>query len=111
VCGVFGGAGNQSSEVKKYHQFYRLRLKLLHNLHEIKVMNYGDIITIEPGKRGGKPCIRGMRITVYDVLEYLASGMSHQQILQDFPYLTEDDIRACLSYAADREKMLMVVKA
>jgi uncharacterized protein (DUF433 family) len=80
-------------------------------IHEVKAMNYGDIITIEPGKRGGKPCIRGMRITVYDVLEYLAAGMSHQEILEDFPYLTEDDIRACLSYAADREKMLMVVKA
>ncbi len=74
-------------------------------------MNYEGRITIEPGKRGGKPCIRGMRITVYDVLEYLASGMSHSEILEDFPYLTEEDIRACLSYAADQEKMLMVVKA
>jgi uncharacterized protein (DUF433 family) len=74
-------------------------------------MNYKDIITIEPGKRGGKPCIRGMRITVYDVLEYLASGMAIQEILSDFPYLTEEDIRACLSYAADREKSLMVVQA
>jgi uncharacterized protein (DUF433 family) len=67
-------------------------------------MSYQDIITIEPGKRGGKPCIRGMRITVYDVLEYLASGMSQEEILKDFPYLTKDDILACLSYAADREK-------
>ncbi len=66
-------------------------------------MQYQDIITIEPGKRGGKPGIRGMRITVYDVLEYLASGMTHQEILNDFPYLTEDDIRACLSFAAARE--------
>ncbi len=74
-------------------------------------MNYKDIITIEPGKRGGKPCIRGMRITVYDVLEYLAAGMTPQEILDDFPYLTEEDIRACLSYAADREKSLMVVPA
>lgn len=74
-------------------------------------MNYGDIITIEVGKRGGKPCIRGMRTTVYDILEYLAAGITHQEILKNFPYLTEDDIRACLSYAADREKMLMVVKA
>ena len=74
-------------------------------------MNYKDIITIEPGKRGGKPCIRGMRITVYDVLESLASGMTTQEILVDFPYLTEKDIRACLSYAADREKSLMVVQA
>ncbi|MBW4515032.1 MAG: DUF433 domain-containing protein [Timaviella obliquedivisa GSE-PSE-MK23-08B] len=74
-------------------------------------MNYKDIITTEPGKRGGKPCIRGMRITVYDVLEYLATGMSHSEILQDFPYLTEEDILACLSYAADREKVSMVVEA
>jgi uncharacterized protein (DUF433 family) len=77
----------------------------------MKAMSYGEMIAIEPGKRGGKPCIRGMRITVYDVLEYLAAGMSHQEILEDFPYLTEEDIRTCLSYAADREKMLMVVKA
>lgn len=74
-------------------------------------MNYRNIITIEPGKRGGKPCIRGMRITVYDVLEYLASGMTQQEILEDFPYLTLDDIRACLSYAADRERHLMAVQA
>ncbi len=74
-------------------------------------MNYKDIITIEPGKRSGKPCIRGMRITVYEVLEYLAAGMSYEEILSDFPYLTEEDIRACLSYAADREKSLMVVPA
>jgi uncharacterized protein (DUF433 family) len=71
-------------------------------------MKYQDIITIEPGKRGGKPCIRGMRITVYDVLEYLASGMSQQEILDDFPYLTAEDIRACLAYAADREKSLLI---
>jgi len=74
-------------------------------------MDYRKIITIEPGKRGGKPCIRGMRMTVYDVLEYLASGMSQQEILEDFPYLTEEDILACLSYAADREKRLMIVPA
>ena len=73
--------------------------------------NYRDIITIEPGKRGGKPCIRGMRITVYDILEYLASGMTNEQILEDFPYLTEADIRACLQYAADREHQQMVVHA
>ncbi len=73
-------------------------------------MDYQKIITIEPGKRGGKPCIRGMRITVYDVLSYLASGMTHQEILADFPYLTEDDILACLSYAADREHRLMVTR-
>lgn len=72
-------------------------------------MGYQDIITIEPGKRGGKPCIRGMRITVYDVLEYLASGMSQEQVLKEFPYLTEEDILACLAYAADREKSLLVI--
>ncbi len=66
--------------------------------------NYRDLITMEPGKRGGKPCIRGMRITVYDVLDYLASGMTREEILKDFPYLTADDIQACLSYAADRER-------
>ena len=66
-------------------------------------MSYRERITIEPGKRGGKPCIRGMRITVYDVLEYLASGKSEQEVLDDFPDLTRDDIRACLSFAADRE--------
>lgn len=70
-------------------------------------MSYRDRITIEPGKRGGKPCIRGMRITVYDVVEYLASGMSEQEILNDFPELARDDIRACLSFAAYRERKLV----
>ncbi len=70
-------------------------------------MTYQDRISIEPGKRGGKPCIRGMRITVYDVLEYLASGMSEQEIIDDFPDLTQEDIRACLAFAADRERRLV----
>lgn len=70
-------------------------------------MNYRDRIMIEPGKRGGKPTIRGLRITVSDVLEYLASGMSEEQILEDFPDLTLDDIRACLAFAADRERKLV----
>jgi uncharacterized protein (DUF433 family) len=70
-------------------------------------MNYQDRISIGPGKRGGKPCIRGMRITVYDVLEYLASGMSEQEIIDDFPELTQEDIRACLAFAADRERKLV----
>lgn len=69
-------------------------------------MSYQNLITIEPGKRGGKPCIRGLRITVYDVLEYLAAGMTHAQILNDFPDLKEEDIRACLAFAADRERKL-----
>jgi uncharacterized protein (DUF433 family) len=72
---------------------------------------YQSIVTIEPGKRGGKPCIRGMRITVYDVLSYLAAGMTQQEILDDFPYLTEDDILACLSYAADRERQTVIARA
>lgn len=66
-------------------------------------MLFTDRITIEPGKRGGKPCVRGLRITVQDVLEYLASGMSTDEILEDFPYLTKDDILACLSFAAHKE--------
>ncbi len=69
-------------------------------------MSYADIITIEPGKRSGKPCIRGLRITVYDVLEYLASGMTPDQIVADFPELTHEDIRAVLAFAADRERRL-----
>ncbi len=69
-------------------------------------MDYRERITIEPGKRSGKPCIRGLRITVFDVLDYLASGMTEAQILQDFPELTVDDIRACLAFAADRERKL-----
>jgi uncharacterized protein (DUF433 family) len=73
-------------------------------------MEYADIITIEPGKRNGKPCIRGLRITVYDVLEYLTSGMTNAQILHDFPYLTDSDIRACLAFAADRERKLETLK-
>ena len=65
---------------------------------------YQNLITIEPGKRGSRPCIRGMRITVYDVLSSLAAGMTVDEVLADFPYLTEEDIRACLSYAAERER-------
>jgi uncharacterized protein (DUF433 family) len=72
-------------------------------------MDYRPLITIEPGKRGGKPCIRGLRITVYDVLEYLASGMSEDEILSDFPDLTREDIRACLAFAADRERRLLEI--
>lgn len=67
-------------------------------------MEYHGIITLEPGTRGGKPCIRGLRVTVYDVLEYLASGMTPQQIVDEFDYLTLDDVHACLAYAADRER-------
>jgi uncharacterized protein (DUF433 family) len=73
-------------------------------------MQYQTIITIEPGKRGSKPCIRGMRITVYDVLSYLAAGMTYEELLEDFPYLTKEDILACLSYAAQRERQTLIVQ-
>jgi uncharacterized protein (DUF433 family) len=72
------------------------------------MVDYRKIITIEPGKRGGKPCIRGIRITVVDVLGWLAAGMSHKEIVDDYPDLTEEDIRACLAYAADRERHAMI---
>ena len=75
------------------------------------LMDYRDRISIEPGKRGGRPCVRGLRITVYEVLDYLASGMSEQEILADFPDLTVDDIKACLAFAADRERRLVTVPA
>ncbi|MBM3496099.1 MAG: DUF433 domain-containing protein [Armatimonadetes bacterium] len=71
-------------------------------------MGFTDIITIEPGKRSGRPCIRNMRIAVSDVLGWLAVGMSHDEILSDFPELTEDDIRACLEFAACRETCTLV---
>lgn len=74
-------------------------------------MNYAERITINADQRGGKPCIRGMRITVYDVLDYLASDMTEEEILGDFPELTHDDIRACLAFAADRERKLFSVVA
>jgi uncharacterized protein (DUF433 family) len=69
-------------------------------------MSYRDRITLEPGKRGGRPCIRSMRITVYDILGWLAAGMSQAEILADFPELTPEDIQACLELAADREHLL-----
>lgn len=71
-------------------------------------MDYHNNITIESGKRSGKPCIRGMRITVYDILDYLASGMTEAEVLEDFSELTLQDIKACLSFAAEREKRLFV---
>jgi uncharacterized protein (DUF433 family) len=67
-----------------------------------------SIITLEPGKRSGKPTMRGLRITVYDILSYLAAGMTTEDILADFPMLTEEDIQACLSYAAEREHRLLL---
>jgi len=71
--------------------------------------NYQDRITLEPGKRGGKPCIRSLRITVYDVLDWMSQGMTEPQIIEDYPELTVDDIRACLAFAAQRERQLTAV--
>jgi uncharacterized protein (DUF433 family) len=73
-------------------------------------LDYANSITIDPGKRSGKACVRGTRITVYDVLDYLAAGMTHEEILTDFPDLTETDIRACLAYAADAERRVEIVR-
>ena len=73
-------------------------------------MDYQSVITIEAGKRGGRPCVRGMRISVADVLGWLAAGMSHEQIISDYPELTEQDIHACLAYAADRERRVLAVR-
>jgi uncharacterized protein (DUF433 family) len=75
------------------------------------MIDYSQIITIEPGKRGGRPCIRGLRITVYDVLSYLAAGMTVDEILDDFPLLTKEDVQACLAFAADRERLGLVLEA
>ena len=72
-------------------------------------MDYSHLITIDPAKRSGQPCIRGLRMTVQDVLEYMASGMSNEEILADFPDLTSEDLRACLAFAADRERRMRVV--
>ncbi len=74
-------------------------------------IDYHDIITIEPGKRSGKPCIRGLRITVYDVLSWLASGMSPTEIIDDFPEINNNDITACLLFAADRERQSSIIRA
>ena len=75
------------------------------------MVDYRKIITIQPGKRGGRPCIRGMRIAVADVLGWLAAGMSHSEIVDDFPELTEEDIQACLEYASDRERRIITVSS
>lgn len=75
------------------------------------MIDYSNIITLEPGKRSGRPCIRGLRITVYDILSYLAAGMTIDEVLDDFSALTRDDILACLSYAADRERHTVIVRS
>lgn len=77
--------------------------------HQTFAMNYQDYITIDPNKRGGKPCIRGLRITVYEVLDYLASDMTEEEIIEDFPDLTREDLKACIAFAAERERRLVMV--
>src|SRR5215831_13051588 len=94
-----------SAEVQLY------RLVCYHVSSKEFVMDYTKIITIEPDKRSGKPCIRGMRMTVTDVLEYLAGGMTPEEIVAEFPDLTLEDIRACLAFAADRERRLATLPA
>ena len=91
------------------HAYWQNNLDLFPSLGYLSHMNWKDRITIDPEKRSGKPCIRDLRITVYDVLEYLASGMSEEEILKDFPDLTREDIRACLAFAADRERKLVSI--
>jgi uncharacterized protein (DUF433 family) len=92
--------------LKRLGAFYKKEKQILKRQAHFKNMDYHKIITIEPDKRSGKPCIRGTRMTVTDVLEYLAGGMTEQEILEDFPDLTAEDIRACLAFAADRERRL-----
>jgi uncharacterized protein (DUF433 family) len=86
----------------------RIVTSLFFSCYEQLAMNYRNYITIESNKRGGKPCVRGLRITVYEVLEYLASEMTEAEILEDFPDLTREDLKACIAYAADRERRLMI---
>jgi uncharacterized protein (DUF433 family) len=90
-----------------FEQKYMVRSDRLAKMHS-HIMNYRNYITIEPNKRGGKPCVRSLRITVYEVLEYLASEMTEAEILDDFPDLTREDLKACIAYAADRERRLMI---
>lgn len=85
--------------------------KFHNKTYNIEMDNIQDIITIHPNKRGGKPCIRGLRITVYDILDYLASGMKEEEILSDFPELTSEDIKACIIFAANRERRLAKLSA
>jgi uncharacterized protein (DUF433 family) len=103
VLGEGGGGADQAPAIRN-----RPILTCSGMARTLKIMDYSRIITVEPGKRSGKPCIRGMRITVSDVLGYLAEGMSEDEVLRDFPYLTREDIRACLAFTADRERRISV---
>ena len=95
-------------------KYLRIRSTWTNSRYAGQVNLYRDLyksrITLEPGKRSGKPCIRGMRVTVQDVLSYLAAGMTQEQVLADFPYLEKEDILACLAYAADSEKHTLLVR-
>jgi uncharacterized protein (DUF433 family) len=114
VISIIGHNGADKRKILKLQTETRIKChKFIDSAEYIRrsSMNYRDRITIEPGKRGGKPCIRSMRITVYDVLDYLASGMRPDEILADFPFLTAEDIQACLAYAADRERHQIAIAA
>jgi uncharacterized protein (DUF433 family) len=103
---------NRESSAHAATLVFRLKaLTAIQALNYSADVDYSKIITIEPGKRSGKPCIRGMRITVQDIFEYLAGGMTEDQILKDFPELTREDINACFAFAADRERKLFVASA
>jgi len=110
-----GGQGPPIPHARDRHDARHKRLRTCLTFRDSRpygsTMDYEKYITIEPGKRGGKPCIRGLRITVYDVLDYLASGMTEDEILRDFPDLSREDIRACLAFAADRERKLITIPA
>ena len=88
-----------------------MRVHSLQDVRRLGTMKVLDRITLDPSVRFGKPCVRGTRITVGDVLGYLAAGMPEEQILGEFPQLTRDDVRACLAYAAERERRTLGVPA
>ncbi len=101
------------SEIKIYF-WQNIGLELFFaNLYckKMKMIDYKNTIVLDPEKRSGKPCIRGMRITVYDILSYLAAGMTFDEIIEDFPELTANDILACLSFAANRERLITITAA
>jgi len=106
----FGRIGLSGGRIKLWQLAVRFPLKsedAEFPTYRVFLMNYRNYITIEANKRGGKPCVRGLRITVYEVLEYLASEMTEAEILDDFPDLTREDLKACIAYAADRERRFM----
>lgn len=112
ICYLDESAGVALTEIEGHMTACVVNWKVSFQLNGVHIMiDYTNIITLEPGKRSGKPSIRGLRITVYDVLSYLAAGMSVDEILSDFPTLTREDILACLSYAADRERHTVIARS